>query len=550
MVSQWDVIIAGAGSAGCVLAGRLSADSTLKVLLIEAGPIDSSPLIRLPKGMTKLLSDPRHAYFYPTEWSSNRPDSKPEVLLRGRGLGGSSNVNGIVYHRGQPQDYEDWTALGLKGWSWADMLPCFRGLEDNALPPTEWRGPGGAIPLRVAKRLPRLANAMVAAAGSMGLPHKEEPNLPQQFGIGPTAENIDGRGRRVTAASAFLPPDVRRRPNLSILVDTRVDRILFEGRKAVGVICTRDGAQQEYRTNREVVVCMGTLESPRILQISGVGPAEHLASIGVKPVADRRGVGANYRDHYCHFTQWRLRHQVDSENREFVGWRLAANVLRYYGLRGGPLSTGSTQVVIFPEVLPGNTGRADAEFVYGPYSLTTRPGKDDQIVMEDAPGCNFNGFALRGTSQGSVMARSADPAAPPVIRPNYLATDYDRAVTVGLVRFIKRLMTHPLLEPYVVGELGEAARVQADDEIIDLVRRTGNSGYHSVGTCKMGVDDDREAVLDERLRVRGVSGLRIADCSVMPVQVSANTNGPVMAIAWRLADMMKEDLAREHGSSR
>lgn len=540
---SYDVVIAGGGSAGCVLAGQLSADPRLRVLLIEAGPADESPLIRLPKGLAKLLADPRHAYFYATERHAKHPDLKPEILLRGRGLGGTSNVNGIVYHRGQPEDYDEWAALGLREWSWQSMLPCFRGIEDNPMGETEWRGRGGAVALRVERNLPPLAETIIAAAQTMGLPRKEEPNLPRQLGIGPTAENIDHRSERVTAARAFLPASVRRRDNLRIALDTRVDRVLFEGTKAVGVRCTHAGKVVEYR-GREILLSMGALESPRILQISGVGPAAHLKQLGVEVIADNPNVGAHYRDHFCYFSQWRLRSHEHSQNRQFSGWRLGRNVLQYYAQRRGPLATGSIQMVVFPEVLPGNTGRADAEFVYAPYSLSQTPGKDGDIVMEDAPGCCFNSFPLRGTSEGSVMARSADPADPPLIRPNYLSTDYDRAVSIAMVRFLRRLMTQPLLTPYVEGELGEAARAVADDEIIEVMHRTGSSGYHSVGTCKMGIDSDRTAVLDSRLRVRGVEHLRVVDCSVMPQQVSANTNGPAMAIAWRAADLLREDLAR------
>jgi choline dehydrogenase len=543
VTEQWDVLIAGAGSAGCVLAGRLSADPNLKVLLIEAGPNDSSPLIRMPKGIAKLLADPRHAYFYTTEWNKDMQGRAAEVLLRGRGLGGTSNVNGIVYHRGQPQDYDEWAALGLRSWSWADMLPSFRGLEDNVLGETPWRGRGGVIPLRVAQQVPPLAEAIIAAAVACGLPRKEEPNLPEQLGIGPVSENMDHRSERVSSARAFLTPQVRRRPNLRILVETRVDKVLFEGRRAVGVACTRGGMQEVFKA-REVVLSMGALESPRILQISGIGPAQHLESLGVKTVMDVAGVGANYRDHFCHFSQWRLRRRRDSENLQFRGWRLARNVIRYYTGRTGPMAAGPIQMVLFPEVLSGGTGRADAEFVYAPYSVSQRPGVEGELVMEDEPGCCFNGFPLRGTSEGSVMAASSDPAVPPVIRPNYLATAYDREVTLGLVRFIRRLMSRPELSSFIVGEVGAAAAATTDDEIINLMMRTGTSGYHSIGTCKMGIDSDRGAVLDERLRVRGIGGLRVVDCSVMPLQVSANTNGPVMAIAWRAADLIGGDLKR------
>jgi choline dehydrogenase-like flavoprotein len=549
MSEQWDVIIAGGGTTGCLMAGRLSEDPKLKVLLIEAGPNDSSPFIRLPKGMLKLWADPRHIYLYLTEWISYKLGGNPEALLRGRGLGGSSKINGMLFLRGQPEDYDGLAAMGLRGWSWQEILPCFRGLEDNPLGETEWRGRGGAIPLHVAKTLPPFAEAIMTAAQALGLPRKEEPNLPKQLGISPSANNIDRRGERISAAGAFLTPAVRRRPNLRILVESRLDRVLFEGRRAVGVVCTRGGAQEEYRASREVVLCLGPLESPRLLQISGVGPAQHLSSLGIQTVVDSPGVGAHYRDRFGFTAMWRLRHQRDSENREYRGWRLVRNVLRYYAFRNGPMSRGVMQVVAFPEVLPGNTGRADAEILYAPFSCQQMLGTDKGIILEDEPGYSVVQLPLRPTSEGSVMAQSADPAVPPLIRPGYLLTDYDRALTICLIRFVRRLMAQPALAPYVVGELGEGPKAQSDDEIIDFVSRMGQSAYQSIGTCKMGIDGDKYAVLDERLRVRGVSGLRVVDCSVLPAHISANICGPIMAIAWRATDMMREDLACRSAST-
>lgn len=541
MANSWDIIIVGAGSSGSVLAGRLSEDPSLSVLLLEAGPWDSNPLIRLPKGLAKIVSDPNHTYFYSAQRQGAAANAPPETILRGRGLGGSSSVNGMVYHRGQPEDYDDWEALGLPGWSWKDVLPCFMGMEDNPLPATAWRGRGGPIPLRVAKKVPPLAEALIASAGDLGLPRKEESNLPQQMGLGPTTENIDARSRRVSSAHAFLPAAARRRSNLKIVTDCRVDRILFEGRRAVGVRCHRAGAEEIYLASRTVILSAGTIETPRLLQTSGVGPAGHLKSLDIDVVADLPGVGANYRDHFCYSGSWKLRHGHDSENRDFSGWRLGWNVLRYYLLRNGPLSTGAAQLAIFPEVLPGKTGRADAEFVWGPWSLSSRPTGGGKTIPDEAPGCTFAGFPLRGTSQGSVMAHSKDPSVLPVIRPNYLSTDYDRSVMLGLVRFTKKLMNHENMRPFVEAEFPATASLQSDDEIIDHVLRTGTSAQHGCGTCKMGPKDDPLAVLDERLAVRGIDGLRVADCSIMPLQVSANTNGPAMMIGWKLVDMLRAE---------
>jgi len=537
MTANFDIIIVGAGSAGCVMAAQLSADPALNVLLLEAGPEDKNLLITMPKGSGKILSDPKYCHYFPTEKATRFPGSLPESWVRGKVLGGSSAVNGMVYHRGQPEDYDRFAELGLTGWSWRDMLPYFIAVEDHELPATEFRGKGGPIPLRMHKRRTRLSAAMIEAAQSLGLPYKDDPNLPNVEGIAYIAANISARGKRVSAAAGFLTQAVRRRPNLSIRTGITVQRILFEGKRAVGIAALAGDEAVQYYAGLEVIICAGAIQSPQLLQVSGIGPAEHLAKLGVDVIHDSTMVGGNLREHYLAFLQFRLKHIADSENREYSGWRLAKNAAQYMLTGGGLLADSPWHMSAFVRSLPEST-RPDTQLTFAPFSLDP-DSLGAGAVMEKQPGMQFFGYPSRATSQGTIRAQSPDMRVPPKIDPNYLDTDYDKRLSTGLVNYIRRFMALSALAPYVLGENSATAHARTDDEILALMRQRGQTGYHANGTVHMG--SDTTAPLDARLRVRGVGNLRVMDASVLPEQVSGNTNAPVMAMAWRGADMILED---------
>jgi choline dehydrogenase-like flavoprotein len=541
---DFDIIIVGGGSAGSVLAGRLSEDRQLRVLLLEAGPDDTNPMIAVPKGAGKIVSDPRFCHFFPTERSARFPGAEPDIWLRGKVLGGSSSINGLVYHRGHKGDFERLDELGLTDWGWEKMLPCFRAIENTDLPQASYRGIGGPLHLRHDAPRTRLTAAMIDAAREMGLPFKEDPNQPDALGIAYAGANITPDGKRCSAARAFLPPSVRRRPNLAILTGHLVQRVCFDGCRATGVaVTTQDGEERIFHASRQVLLCAGAVQSPQLLQLSGIGPAALLQELGVPVLVDRPCVGANLREHYLAFLQFRLRHPADSENRGLAGWRLGWNTLRYMLAGRGPLAQAPWHMSAFATVLP-DAARPDAQLTFAPFSLDMFAGTGE-ARLETAPGMQLFGYPSRATSEGRIAAQSRDMRDMPRIESNYLSTEYDRRLSVALVNYIRRFIRAVPLAALVVGETEPTASARSDDEILDFMRLHGRTGFHASGTCRMGIDE--AAPLDPMLRVRGVQGLRVIDCSVFPELISTNTNASVIAIAWRAAQLIADELRAPAG---
>jgi choline dehydrogenase len=532
----FDYIIVGAGSAGCVLAERLSSDGRFRVLLIEAGPEDSHPLVHMPKGIGKLLSNPEFTWVFPTEPETGN-GSRPEYWLRGKLLGGSSSVNGMIYTRGQPQDYDHWASLGLNEWSWSAIAPYFKRMEDHALGGDELRGAGG--PLGISQGSPSypLADAVLQAGRELGIPIKEDLNRPDQEGLGYLSATIKA-GRRQSAAQAFLKP-ARRRPNLKVVTRTIVQCIVFDGSRAVGVAAVRSNStgpdsSVEYRARREVILSAGALQSPKLLQLSGIGPANVLRDVGVAVRVDSPGVGQNMREHRLLFIQHRLK-RAGSVNRAFAGIPLVMNTLRYLSFRSGVLATGSHDVGGFTRSRAG-LDRPDIQLMMAPYSFDLSA---PALGFEKSPGMHVFGYVLRPDSQGTINIRSPDPKEPPKIQPNYMSAATDRVASVALVRLLRRWMTQQAVADFVGEETSPGADVQTDAQILAAFARQGQSGYHACGTCRMG--SDVAAPLDSHMRVRGAQNLRVVDLSMFPTMISGNPNGPLMALAWRAADLIAAD---------
>ncbi|TDG06040.1 choline dehydrogenase [Paraburkholderia guartelaensis] len=543
MDHEVDYLIVGAGSAGCVLAHRLSADARNAVLLLEAGGEDNNPWIHVPVGYFKTMHNPALDWCYrtePDEGVAGRQIDWP----RGKVLGGSSSLNGLLYVRGQREDYDRWAALGNRGWSYADVLPYFRKSEDQERGANAWHGVGG--PLKVSDlRLRRpIADHFIAAAQEIGIPLNEDYNGAVQEGVGyfqQTAYN----GFRWSTAKGFLKP-ARKRSNLIVETRAQACRILFEGRRAVGVEYLQDGVKKTARARVEVILASGAIGSPHILQHSGVGPAHVLRNAGVAVLHDLPGVGQNLQDHLQVRLVFRTRERTlnDEVNHPL---RKALIGLQYALWRTGPLTLAASQVAIFTRSSPA-VERPDIQFHMQPLSAD-KPGQGAHPFSAfTASVCQ-----LRPHSRGNVEIRSTDPLQYPAIRANYLSDPRDHPVVIGGIRVARRIAAAPALAPHIVSEFVPGERYQSDAELLDAARQFSQSIYHPAGTCKMG--RDATAVVDDRLRVHGLAALRVVDASIMPELVSGNTNAPVIMIAEKAADMILEDHAsltepqREHAEA-
>ena len=525
---DYDYIVVGAGSAGAVVANRLSADPRNKVLLLEAGPA-SHPWSRVPVGFAKLIANPAANWLYSAEPEANTNGRRIPVP-RGRMLGGSSAINGLAFVRGQAQDFDTWAQMGNQGWSYADVLPFFKRMESWEGGDDRFRGRDG--PLKITNPEPSdiFCSTVIKAAAEVGIAHNPDYNGAHQDGIAMSQATISS-GRRMSTAACYLEP-IRKRPNLQIETGALGEGLLFEGKRCVGVRYSMGGSRREARAAREVVVSGGSINSPQLLELSGIGQPERLRALGIEVRHALPGVGENLRDHYAPRTRWTVGAKGITYNDTGRGLGLVGQALRYALTGKGLLGMVAAPLRAF---VRSRDGLEAPDLLLGWVPMFTEAGPTGPKISRDS-GVTCYAHPMRPESKGHIHITSADPGAPPAINFNFLSAEVDGELTVRAVRIARAIMTASAMAPLQVKEAAPGADKTADDEILDWVKKSAETTYHPVGTCKMG--NDAMAVVDPQLRVHGITGLRIADASIMPTLTSGNTNAPSIMIGEKAADLV------------
>jgi choline dehydrogenase len=539
-----DYIVVGAGSAGCVLANRLTADGKTTVLLLEAGGDDrptrnpgqfmSNLMIHVPVGYSQTLKDPKVNWLYPTE-----PDpgtgGRVHVWPRGKVLGGSSSINGLLYIRGQHADYDNWRQLGCEGWGWEDVKPYFlRAEHQERAGLGELHAAGGPLNVSDVSQTHEVSDDVIEAVVEAGVPRNPDVNGEDQEGVAYYQLTVKN-GQRCSAAVAYLHP-VMGRSNLRVETNALVSRVVFEAKRAVGVEFTKDGQKRVAKAAREVILAGGAINSPQLLQLSGVGPGALLRQHGIEVVADLAGVGENLQDHYVIATTYRLKAGTISVNELTKGTRFVGETLKYLFQRKGLLSLSAAHIAVFCKSRPELSG-PDIQFHILPATMDTEKLLNEQkMELEGEPGLTIAPCQLRPESRGTIRIKSPDASVYPAIAPNYLSDPLDQEVVVAALKWGRKFAAQPSLAKWIDHEMLPGPDVQTDDALLAFARMAGTTIYHPVGACQMGHGPN--AVVDPQLKVRGIEGLRVVDASVMPRLVSGNTNAPTIMIAEKAADMI------------
>jgi choline dehydrogenase len=529
---SFDYIVVGAGSAGCALAARLSENGRHRVLLLEAGPADRNIWIHVPIGYAKLFADAKHNWLYSSEPEAEL-GGRSIIQPRGKVMGGSSSINGLLYIRGQAEDFDHWRQLGNAGWSFADVLPYFRRSEDQERGADDMHGVGGPLAVSDVSEPHPLCDAFIDACEQAGFPRNEDFNGPAQEGAG-YFQMTTRRGRRISTARGYLK-DARRRHNLKIEAEALTARIVFDGRRAVGVEYRKGGETHSVRANAEVILASGAFNSPQLLQLSGVGPADLLRQHGIEVIADMPGVGADLQDHFQVRLAYRCTERITmNDTVNSLPLKIAAGI-RYALFRKGLLTIGAGYAGAFLKTRP-NVATPDVQLHFILFSADKIGGN-----LHPFPGFIASVCQLRPDSRGTVRIKSPDPTQAPAIQPRYMTTASDRECMVRGMQLTRRVMAQSAIKKYVAEERLPGPACITDEGLLAYARETGTTIFHPTSTCRMG--SDVTAVVDERLRVHGFEGLRVADASIMPTVVSGNTNAACVMIGEKGADMILQDAA-------